>query len=63
MDFDLSKRRRVGTGEVDCETAQRVNDLILKGEAPEDKELVSLVIMHTALCDTCRRKFLHNTAE
>lgn len=58
MNFDLSKRRLAGTGGVDCETAQRENDLILKRE-PEELELVSQVAAQTLLCETCGRIFLN----
>jgi hypothetical protein len=58
MKFDLSTRKPVGSSQVTCETAQRVNREILSGHPPEDKELVSQVIAHTALCDECRANFL-----
>lgn len=58
MKFDLSTRRPVGSSQVNCEIAQRVNNEILSWHAPEDKELVSQVIAHTTLCDVCRGKFL-----
>ena len=58
MGFDLSKRKPAGTSRKDCETAQRVNEMILDGEFLENHDLVSQVIAHTLLCDSCRKIFL-----